>query len=76
MEKDTDLEPVVDRLLSEVRHKNVLLDEIKTEVYRANRDYERLTIVGAIKNLHTTLHEVECENRTLKKELERLINRK
>lgn len=76
MKKDHNLEPVVDRLLEEVRHKNVLLDEIKAEVYRANRDYERLTIVGAIKNLHTTLHEVEDENRALKKELERLITRK
>lgn len=76
MEKDANLEPVVDRLLNEVRHKNVLLDEIKAEIYRANRDYERLTVVGAIKNLHTTLHEVECENRALKKELERLITRK
>jgi len=76
MTKEQDLETVVDRLLEEVRHKNMLLDEIKAEVYRANRDYERLTVVGAIKNLHTTLNEVECENRKLNKELQRLITRK
>lgn len=66
---------VIDRLLSEVRQKNVQLEEIRAEVLRAGRDYERLTTVGAIKNLRLKLDEVEKENRKLKEELYRETHR-
>lgn len=74
--KDQDQEAVINRLLTEVRQKNVLLDSVRLEINRANMDYEKLSMVGAVKNLRLRLKEVEAENRKLKKENDRLIHGK
>lgn len=65
----------VDRLLAEIRQKDEQLQAIRLEVNKANRDYERLSIVGAINNMRRALEESESECRKLTKELERLICR-
>lgn len=68
-------EETIDRLLSEVRQKDEQLRTIRLEVNKANREYERLSVVGAIGNMRKALEESEDECRKLKKELERLICR-
>lgn len=70
-----DLNETVDRLLMEIRQKDQQLRTIRLEVNRANRDYERLSVVGAICNMRKALVEAEEEVRKLNKELERLICR-
>lgn len=65
----------LDRLLAEIRQKDEQLQTIRLEVNKANRDYERLSIVGAINNMRRALEESEAERKTLSKELERLICR-
>lgn len=75
MDEKPDLEQVVNRLLAEVRQKNVQLSAVREEVNRANRDYEKLTLPGAVRNMRLKLHEVEKENRLLKKELDKIIHR-
>lgn len=68
-----DHESTIDRLLSELRQKYIQLSAIRLEVNKANRDYERLSIPGAIANMRRALEESESECRKLRKELERLM---
>lgn len=65
----------IDRLLAEIRQKDEQLRAIRLEVNKANRDYERLSVIGAIGNMRKALFAAEEECRKLNKELERLICR-
>ena len=68
-----ELHDTIDRLISEVRLKDDQLAEIKLEICKANRDYERLSVLGAIRNLRMALEEAETEIKRLQKDFDDLI---
>lgn len=68
-----DPDNTITRLLNELRGAYEALDVIKAEIGRVGPDYDRMSPVGAIRQLAGHARSLAAENRRLHKELDRLI---
>ena len=77
-EKELDIssvDSVIDRLIKEVRYYKSRLEEVKVILSRTADDADRLTLLGALKNLAKENKELKAENQALNKELDTLIRK-
>lgn len=59
----------IKQLLCDIRRKDEQLCTIREEINKANRDYEYLSISGAIRNMRLALDAAEAEIELLKEDL-------
>jgi uncharacterized protein YacL (UPF0231 family) len=69
-------EEVIDRLINEVRNYKTKLQEIREAISRAGIDFEKLTVIGAIKKLLLDNKELISEVSALFKEIDNLRRKK
>lgn len=71
-----DVEDTVDRLITEIRQKDEVLESIKKELSRARCDLEALTVVGAVKRLVLDRDAAIKHADELEKELDKIVRKK
>jgi hypothetical protein len=75
-ESNTKVEEVIDRLINEVRNYRIKLQDIRKAISSFGIDFEKLTVIGAIRKLASDNKELKDEVKALKKELDNISRRK